>query len=103
MKKRNFTKEFKLQVITELEAGKSKAEIYKEYEINGDLLSRWKIEYEKDPNYAFAGKGNIWKEDARFAKMERTIGRLYLENELLKKTHKDLQRLAAKNQNGRRE
>ena len=48
--------------------------------IHHSLITRWKKEYRDDPENAFSGKGNIYKEDARLGELERVIGQLYAEN-----------------------
>lgn len=88
--RRRFTKEFKLSILRELEA-KSIAEISREHNLHPVLLSRWKKDYEKNPNVAFSGNGNMWKEEAKIVQYERLIGQLYAENAFLKKTSAILQ------------
>ena len=85
MKRRIFSREFKLSLLQELES-KSAAQICKEHEIHPVLLSSWKRDYERDPGKAFGGRGNAWKQEAKIAKYERLIGQLYAELSLLKKT-----------------
>jgi hypothetical protein len=41
--------------------------------------------YRKNPESAFRGNGNIYKEAAKNQELERLIGKLYSENEFLKK------------------
>jgi transposase len=50
------------------------------------LVFRWKSEYLDNPEKAFSGPGNPYKDQARIAELERMVGRLYSENEFLKKT-----------------
>jgi transposase len=83
--RRVFTKEFKKNIVDELQT-KSAAQISKEHEIHAMLIHRWKREYEQSPKLAFSGKGNIYKEEARIAQLERLVGQLYAENAFLKKT-----------------
>jgi len=83
--RRIFTKEFKRRVIEELRI-RSAAEICREHEIGPNLLSRWKREYEENPQEAFTGNGHLWKWEAKLAEKDRLIGKLYAENELLKKS-----------------
>ena len=78
MKRRIFSREFKLSLLQELES-KSASQICREHEIHPVLLSSWKRDYEKDPAHAFSGRGNAWKEEAKIAKYERLIGQLYAE------------------------
>ena len=84
-KRRIFSKEFKLGLLRELENGKKTAEICRENEIHPTLLSRWKKEYHENPEFAFKGHGNTCKENARIAELERLVGKLYAENDFLKK------------------
>ena len=83
--RRQFTNEFKLKVINEIETGKTAAQVAREYQINENLISRWKTEYRKNPTKAFSGNGNTCKEEAKVAELERMVGRLTMENEFLKK------------------
>lgn len=84
--RRTFTKEFKESVLQELKL-RNAAEICREHNINKALVDRWKREYETNPTDAFAGRGKVWKEDAKIAQYERLIGRLYAEIEFLKNLH----------------
>jgi transposase len=83
--KRKFTKDFKLKVIQEIEAGKSAAQASRGYQIKDNLIYRWLSEYKQNPDKAFSGKGRSFTHEARVAELERMIGRLTMENELLKK------------------
>ena len=76
MKKRKYTREFKLKILRELES-KTLTQVCKEQNINPNVISRWKKEYKNNPQQAFSGNGNLWKEDAKIAQYERLIGRLY--------------------------
>lgn len=91
MNRRNFSREFKLKVLGELEAGRPAAELCREYELRHDLIYRWRREYRENPEHAFAGKGNPSTEETKVAQLERKIGQLYLENEFIKKVNTDLQ------------
>ena len=90
-KRRTFTKEFKLERIRELETGKSLAEIGREHNIHPSQLLRWKEEYYENPGQAFKGNGKTIKEEAKIAELERIVGKLYAENEFLKKVLKSLE------------
>ncbi len=90
MKKRNYSREFKLSVLQEL-GYKPVAQICREKDVQQCLVSRWKKEYESNPQKAFSGKGNLWKEEAELAKYERLVGQLYAENAFLKKALESLQ------------
>lgn len=85
LKRRRFTREFKLQVVRELEAGKTPAQAAREYHIHPTLIARWRQEHLRYAERAFTGNGHTYKEEARIAELERLIGQLTMENALLKK------------------
>jgi transposase len=85
LKRRHFTREFKLQVVRELEAGKTPAQAAREYQVHPTVLVRWRKEHLQYAERAFTGNGHLYKEEARIAELERMIGQLTMENALLKK------------------
>jgi transposase len=85
LKRRRFTREFKLQVLREVEAGKSIAQAAREHELHPNLITRWRSLQTQYAQQAFAGNGNHYKQEARIAELERLVGRLTLENDFLKK------------------
>lgn len=92
-KRRRFSKEFKLHVIREVEAGKSMAQAAREQELHPNLIRNWQRQYATYAEQAFAGNGNRYTEAAKLAELERLIGQLTSENAFLKKV---LTRLEAK-------
>jgi len=92
LKRRQFTREFKLRVIREIEAGKSLAQVSREHQTQPALVYKWKKGNREYPERAFAGNGNIYRYEARIAELERMVGQLAMENAVLKKA---LQRLEA--------
>lgn len=90
-KKRQFTREFKLQVVREVEAGKSIAQAAREHQIHPTLISKWRSHNSQYGERAFAGNGNTYKDEARIAELERMIGQLTMENALLKKALSQLE------------
>lgn len=91
MKKRKYTRDFKLEILRELEC-KRLVEVCKEHDINPNVVSRWKTEYKINPHRAFSGNGNLWKEDAKIIQYERIMGRQCAEIDFLKKTLEILQK-----------
>jgi transposase len=83
--RRKYNREFKLSVIAELDSGKPLVQIAREHGIHPSLPCRWKDEFASNPEGAFRGNGCRYKEGARIDELERLLGRLYAENELLKK------------------
>jgi transposase len=90
--RRQFTREFKLQVLAEIAAGKSIAQAAREHQLHPTLIGRWQKQHRQYPDRAFSGNGRTYTDDARIAELERLVGRLTMENDLLKKA---LQRLEA--------
>ena len=95
VKRRKFTREFKLQVIREVEAGKSVAAAAREYEVHPNLIGEWQKNYRQYAEEAFAGNGRTYKEEARIAELERKIGQLTMENDFLKKALQRLEMIKA--------
>jgi transposase len=90
--RRKFTREFKLQVLAEIAAGKSIAQVAREHQLHPTLIGRWQKHHRQYSDRAFAGNGHAYTDEARLAELERMVGRLTMENDLLKKA---LQRLEA--------
>ncbi|MFZ0061857.1 MAG: transposase [Pyrinomonadaceae bacterium] len=91
VKRRKFSRDFKLQVVREVEAGKTQAQIAREHEINQHLISRWCRQHRRYKDRAFSGNGRAHTDEARIAALERMVGRLTMENDLLKKVLQKLE------------
>ena len=63
--RRRYTREFKISLIRELESGKNLAQLSRENSLHPTMISRWRLEYQKDLDSAFSGNGNTYKEAAR--------------------------------------
>ena len=85
LKRRIFTKDFKMQVIRQVQAGKSIAQAAREHELHPNLIAKWQKLNEQYAQNAFQGNGHAYTEDAKVAELERLIGQLTIENSLLKK------------------
>ena len=81
---RKFTKELKLAAIQQLERGSSAAEVARAFEINPNLLHRWRKEFRHGPGNAFPGAGTRRWEEPRIAQLERKVGQQTLEIDFLK-------------------
>jgi transposase len=92
MKRRRFSREFKINVIREIEQGSKQAEVCRKYNLHPVMLNRWRKEYQQYPDTAFRGEGNQYKEEAKIAELERLVGKLYAENEFLKKVLSSLEK-----------
>lgn len=83
--RRQFTREFKLQVIREVEVGKPLAQAGREHELHPNLIRKWQAQYAQYGQQAFAGNGKAYSDDAKIAELERLIGQLTIENAFLKR------------------
>ena len=92
MKRRSFTKEFKVEILKQMDV-RPLVEVCREHELLPAIVMRWKREFEGNPHDAFAGKGNLWKEDARIAHYERLLGKQAAEIDFLKKALEKVQQL----------
>jgi transposase len=82
--RRKFTRELKLAAIQQLEAGSSAAEVARAFEINPNLLHRWRNEFRHGPANAFPGTGKQRWEETRVAQLERKVGQQTVEIDFLK-------------------
>ena len=85
VKRRTFTRDFKLKVIREVEAGKSQAQVAREYQVTENTISKWRRQHRQYQDRAFAGRGQAYTDEARLNQLERMVGRLTMENDFLKK------------------
>lgn len=90
-RRRGFTRELKLQVLREIEAGKSMAQVSREHQIHASLICKWRKHSSEYGEEAFSGNGNMYKYEARIAELERMVGQLTMENALLKKALQKLE------------
>ena len=91
-KRRTFTREFKMRVIREVEAGKTQAEVARAYQLTDHTIAKWRRQHRRYKEKAFAGHGHAYTDDARLSELERKVGQLTMENDFLKKL---LQKLEA--------
>jgi transposase-like protein len=85
-KRRKFTPEFKARVALALLAGgQSQAEICKAHRVLPQQVKRWRQELEANAHLAFGGGDEQQELKARIAALERMVGRLTMQVEILKK------------------
>jgi transposase len=84
LSRRKFTKEVKLAAVQRLETGASAAEVARAFEINPNLLHRWRKEFRHGPGNAFSGTGKRRWEETRVAQLERKVGQQTVEVGFLK-------------------
>lgn len=100
MVRRQFTREFKVSIVQELETT-SLAEVCREHCLHPSSVSGWRRDYESNPREAFKGHGRLWKPEAKIAQLERALGALCAENVFLKKVHERLKEQQAEERRGR--
>jgi transposase len=84
LSRRKFTREIKLAAVQRLESGSSVAEVARAFEVNPNLLHRWRQEFREAPGNSFPGAGRRrWDENEK-AQLERKIGQQTLEIDFLK-------------------
>lgn len=83
--RRTFTREFKLHVLREIDAGKPLAQVAREHQVHPTVLHRWRRQLASNPEQAFPGQGKAHRDESRIAELERLLGQMSLENALLKK------------------
>jgi transposase-like protein len=66
------------------ENGASIAEVARAFEVNPNVLHRWRREFPDGPGNAFSGPGKRRWEESRVAQLERKIGQQTLEIDFLK-------------------
>jgi transposase len=84
LSRRKFTKEVKLAAIQQLETGSSAAEVARAFEVNPNLLHRWRKEFRHGPRNAFPGVGKRRWDETQVAQLERKVGQQALEIDFLK-------------------
>ena len=85
LSRRQFSREFKLAALQRLERGSSVGEVARAFEINPNMLHRWRQEFRQGPGNAFPGGGQRRWEEGRVAELERKIGQQALEIDFLKR------------------
>jgi len=84
LSRRKFTREVKLAAVQRLETGSSIAEVARAFEVNPNVLHRWRREFQQGPGNAFPGPGKRRWDETEQAKLERKIGQQTLEIDFLK-------------------
>lgn len=91
LKRRQFTREFKLGVVREVEGGKLLAHVAREYEVHPTQLRRWWQLHQHYAGRAFRGNGHAYRDEARIAELERMGGQLTMEKAWVKKAWRRLE------------
>jgi len=100
LRRRQFSRDLKVQVVRELEAGKTLAQAAREHQINPGTLVAWRKQLENYGEQAFQGNGHAYTAEARIAELERALGQAALEIALLKRALSRLETQAHTGGNG---
>ena len=94
--KRSFDREFKLQVVRQLLSGERRlSQLCREHQLSETLVRRWKEQYEQEGENAWPELATqVVERDAeqRIRELEAALGRLHLENELLRRALKQAEK-----------
>ena len=84
--RRSFSNDFKKQVVESIVSGSAtQAEIAREYRISPVLINKWKKDYKAGKFFENIDSRDMARLELRVRELERLVGRLTLENEMLKK------------------
>lgn len=98
-KRRQFTPEFKARVVLDILTGvQSQAEACRKHGLGPNLIALWKTVFLEKSHMVFDGDSARSAEQARIADLEQVLGRMTLENEILKKASSRLASLSKRNE-----
>jgi len=84
--RRSYSNDFKKQVVESILSGSAtQAELAREHRISPVMINRWKKDYKAGKFFENVTSQDIAKLELRIRDLERLVGRLTLENEVLKK------------------
>jgi len=84
--RRSFSNDFKKQIVESIVSGSAtQAELAREYRISPVLINKWKKDYRAGKFFENVDSRDLAKLELRIRELERLLGRLTLENEMLKK------------------
>ena len=83
LSRRKFTREVKMAAVQRLETGSSIAEVARAFEVNPNVLHRWRREFRQGPGNVFPGNGKQRWSEGRIAELERKVGQQALEIDFL--------------------
>jgi transposase-like protein len=98
-KRRCFSPEFKAQVVLEVLTGvQSQAEACRKHGLGANLLALWRTAFLERAHLVFDSDSIRSAEQVRIAEVEQVLGRMTLENEILKKVSSRLGSLSKRNE-----
>ena len=86
MRRKKFTREFKIETVQLLEDGnRTVAELAKDLGIHPNTLYRWRTQFLEDGEEAFPGHGKLKASDDETRRLRRELARVREERDILKK------------------
>jgi len=96
--RRIFDPDFKAKlVLAELTGIKSAVEVCREHQLSSQVFARWKAEFLERAPELFATQRSRGDEQQRIAELERLVGQLTMELEIVKKASSILTSLSTRN------
>ena len=84
--RRSFDNDFKRQIVESIVSGSAtQAELAREHRISPILINRWKKDYRTGKFFENVDSRDLAKLELRIRELERLLGKLTLENEMLKR------------------
>lgn len=85
--RRQFTDEFKAQLVELANGGRPVSELAEEFDLNASLIHTWRRKASKQPQLGSGGAGAVGDQDAanELRLLRRQVADLQLENDILKK------------------
>jgi len=84
--RRKYTKDFKIELVERVLSGKSTLEVASEEGLNPDQITRWKKQYLDGKFYGTSNSDSeLRKLKLKICELEQMLGKLTMENYLLKK------------------
>ena len=84
--RRSFGNDFKKQIVESIVSGSAtQAELAREYNISPVLINKWKKDYKTGKFFENVDSQDMAKLELRVRELERLLGKITLENEMLKK------------------
>jgi transposase len=85
-KRRKFDREFKSEAVKlVIDEGRPITTVARNLGIHGNLLHKWKKQYEEDFQYAFPGKGRLKEPDEEMRRLRKELADTKEERDILKK------------------
>lgn len=83
--RRRFSREYKLEAVRQLTAGKRLADVARDLGVDAQVLRRWRDQVQVDAATAFPGNGRSPADETELQRLRKEVVQLKLERDFLKK------------------